>query len=174
MKIYRNITRILWNRGLVVLGFISLYPIMILYVAPSSPDMFAFYIMVGGSMALYAIYIMIFHYINREKVIFETTDKGFCFPYFLDEDKEILWSEIQSIECVTQGHGEHRYRVVVIALKPDVNIGQIKSVPYSMKMDRFRKQGMGLVLVFFPELAYGYDLSNLANYLDLIRINLLE
>ena len=62
----------------------------------------------------------------------------------------------------------------MIALKPDVNIGQIKSVPYSMKMDRFRKQGMGLVLVFFPELAYGYDLSNLANYLDLIRINLLE
>ena len=77
MKIYRNITRILWNRGLVVLGFISLYPIMILYVAPSSPDMFAFYIMVGGSMALYAIYIMIFHYINREKLFLKQQIKDF-------------------------------------------------------------------------------------------------
>ena len=172
MKIYRDIAKILWHRGLIMLGFISLYPIMSLYVKPEVPMIFAVYIMGGGSMVLYAIYIMLFHYTNKQELVFETTDKGFCFYYFLD--KEILWDDVQSIECITQGRGEHRYRVVVIALKPNVNIGQIRSVPHSMMMDRFRKQGMGSVLVFFPELAYGYDLSNLANYLDLIRINLLE
>lgn len=131
-------------------------------------------IMFGYGIALYFLYRLLVHLLNYKKPTLEVTATGLRYPYFVKDDVEIPWENIQNIEYVVDvSHNRTEYYIVIV-LDKNAQVGELKQSPGLSIVNAMQKKYESRILLVFQHLANGYSLSDLADRLNAERKSLTE
>lgn len=183
MKIYRNIKAILRENipQILMLGIglpWILKPLIQELSASRFTDangfanIFVLLILFSWGIALYFLYCLLVHLLNYKKPTLEVTATGLRYPYFVKDDVEIPWENIQNIEYVVDASHNRTEYYIVIVLEKSAQIGELKQSPGLSIVNAMQKKYDSKILLVFQNLAKGYSLSDLADRLNAERKSL--
>lgn len=129
-------------------------------------------IMLGYGIALYFLYRLLVHLLNYKKPTIEVTATGLRYPYFVKDDVEIPWENIQNIEHVVDASHKRTEYYMVIVLEKNAQIGELKHSPGLSTVNAMQKKYESKILLVFQNLVKGYNLSDLADRLNAERKSL--